>query len=83
MKPTRDFTLLRNLPRVNHRHPKVKKKKHHTFTNTYRDLNQHDRNTTKLRIVKGLNPGVVDSDWRFDNLCGSHLQSQCELYHVS
>ena len=24
---------------------------------------------------------VVDSDWRFDNLCG--LQSQSELYHVS
>ena len=26
---------------------------------------------------------VVDSDWRFDNLCGSHLQSQSELYHIS
>ena len=26
---------------------------------------------------------VVDSDWRFANLCGSHLQSQNELYHVS
>ena len=26
---------------------------------------------------------VVDSDRRFDNLCGSHLQSQSELYHVS
>ena len=26
---------------------------------------------------------TVDSDWRFDNLCGSHLQSQSELYHVS
>ena len=26
---------------------------------------------------------VVDSDWRFDNLCGSHLQSQSELYHAS
>ena len=26
---------------------------------------------------------VVDSDWHFDSLCGSHLQSQCELYHVS
>ena len=25
----------------------------------------------------------VDSDWRFDNLCGSYLQSQSELYHVS
>ena len=28
-------------------------------------------------------PIVVDSDWRFDNLYGSHLQSQNELYHVS
>ena len=26
---------------------------------------------------------VVYSDWRFDNLRGSHLQSQSELYHVS
>ena len=26
---------------------------------------------------------VVDSDLRFDNPCGSHLQSQSELYHVS
>ena len=23
---------------------------------------------------------VVDSDERFDNLCGSHLQSQSDLY---
>ena len=26
---------------------------------------------------------VVDSDRGFENLCGSHLQSQSELYHVS
>ena len=26
---------------------------------------------------------VVDSDGRFNNLCGSHLQNQSELYHVS
>ena len=26
---------------------------------------------------------IVDSDWRFENLCGSHPQSQSELYHVS
>ena len=26
---------------------------------------------------------AVDSDWRFDNLCSSHLQSQSELYHAS
>ena len=26
---------------------------------------------------------VVDSDWCFNNLCSSHLQSQSELYHVS
>ena len=25
---------------------------------------------------------VVDSDWCLNNLCGSHLQSQSELYHV-
>ena len=26
---------------------------------------------------------VVDSDWRLDNLCGSHLQSHSEFYHIS
>ena len=26
---------------------------------------------------------VVDRNWRFNNLCGSHLQSQSELYNVS
>ena len=48
-----------------------------------------------FKSVKGLNPWViifmsvvlnrtvVDSDWHFDNLCSSHLQSQSELYHVS
>ena len=37
-----------------------------------------------VRLNVALNRTVVvDSDWRFDNLCGSHLQSQSELYHVS
>ena len=37
-----------------------------------------------VRVNVGLNSTiVVDSDWRFDNLCGNHLQSQSELYHVS
>ena len=26
---------------------------------------------------------VVDSDGRFDDLCGSQLQSHSELYHIS
>ena len=26
---------------------------------------------------------IVDSDWRFNNLCASHLQTQSELYHIS
>ena len=30
-----------------------------------------------------LNRTVAGSDWHFDNLCGSHLQSQSELYHIS
>ena len=29
-----------------------------------------------------LHRTVVDSDLRFDNLWGSHLQSQSEFYHV-
>ena len=37
-----------------------------------------------IRVIMVLNTTVVvDSDWRFDNLCSSHLQSQSELYHVS
>ena len=37
-----------------------------------------------VRVNVVLNRTVfVDSDWRFDNLCGSHLQSQSELYPVS
>ena len=37
-----------------------------------------------VRVNVVLNRTVlVDSDWCFDNLCGSHLQSQSELYHVS
>ena len=30
-----------------------------------------------------LNRTVVDSDWHFHNLCGSHLQCKSELFHVS
>ena len=37
-----------------------------------------------VRVNVVLNRTVaVDSYWRFDNLCGSHLQRQSELYHVS
>ena len=36
-----------------------------------------------VRVNIVLNRTVVDSDWGFDNLCGSHLQSQSELYHIS
>ena len=39
-------------------------------------------NVTSVSVVLNRTV-VVDSDWRFDNLCGSHLQSQSELYHVS
>ena len=33
-----------------------------------------------VRASVVLNRTVVDSDWRFDNLCGSHLKSQSQLY---
>ena len=37
-----------------------------------------------VRVSVVLNRTVfVDSDWHFDNVCGSHLQSQSELYHIS
>ena len=29
-----------------------------------------------IRVSVLLNTPVVDIEWRFDNLCGSHLQSQ-------
>ena len=35
-----------------------------------------------IRVNVVLNRTPVDSDWHFDNLYGSHLQSQSELYHV-
>jgi len=47
-------------------------------------LHQMSRLSLIVRLNVVLNRTVVvDSDWRFDNLCGSHLQSQSELYHVS
>ena len=37
-----------------------------------------------VRVNEVLNRTVlVDSDWHFDNLCCSHLQSQSEMSHVS
>ena len=43
---------------------------------------------SRLRLIVRMNvvlnrTVVVDSDWRFENLCGRHLQSQSELYRVS
>ena len=35
------------------------------------------------RVNVVLNRTVVDNFGRFNNLCGSHRQSQIELYHVS
>ena len=37
----------------------------------------------RVNVVLNRTVVAVDSDWRFDNLCGGHLQSQSELYHVS
>ena len=36
-----------------------------------------------VQVRVALNRTVVDSDCRFSNLCGSDLQSQRELYHVT
>ena len=37
-----------------------------------------------VRVHVFQNKTVVgNSDWRFDNLCDGHFQSQSELYHVS
>ena len=36
-----------------------------------------------VRKTVVLNRTVADSDGRFANLCGSHLQNQSELYLVS
>ena len=47
------------------------------------NLNYKSRLSLIVRVNVVLNRTVVvDSDWRFDNLCGSHLQSQSELYHL-
>ena len=37
-----------------------------------------------IQVIIVLNRTVVfESDWRFNNLCNSHLQSQSKLYHIS
>ena len=46
------------------------------------------KSTGRLSLIVRVNAVlnrtvVVDSDWHFDNLCVSHLQSRSELYHVS
>ena len=47
-------------------------------------ISKHGRLSLIVRVNVVLSrTAVVDSDWRFDNLYGSHLQSQSELYHVS
>ena len=51
-------------------------------------LVNHKKFISRLSMIVRVNivlnrTVVVDSDWHFDNLCGSHLQSQSELYHVS
>ena len=47
----------------------------------WKQLKSQLRNRLSLivRVNVILNRTVFDSDWRFDNLCGSHLQSQSEL----
>ena len=49
---------------------------------------QQYKSKSRLSLIVWVNVVLnrtvfVDSDWRFDNLYGSHLQSQSELYHVS
>ena len=45
--------------------------------------NKNKRLSLIVRVNVVLNRTVVVDSGRFDNLCGSHLQSQSELYHVS
>ena len=45
-------------------------------------------NKSRLSLIVWVNvvlnrTVVVHNEWRFDNLCGSHLQSQSQLYYVS
>ena len=46
-------------------------------------LNNYKINRLSLIVQVNIVLNVVDSHWRFDDLCGSHLQSQSELYHIS
>ena len=36
-----------------------------------------------VRVIVVLNRTVIDSDWRFDNLWRSHLQSQNKLNTIN
>ena len=54
------------------------------FLNNFKNLELRSRLSMVVQVKVVLNRNVaVDSDSRFDNLCGSHLQSRSELYHVS
>ena len=54
------------------------------WMNIFVNKNETKRLSLIVRVNVVLNRTVVvDSDWRLDNLCGSHLQSQSELCHVS
>ena len=46
-------------------------------------LNNYKINRLSLIVQVNIVLNVVDSDWHFDDLCSSHLQSQSELYHIS
>ena len=55
----------------------------------FRQRREASINTVKRRFKIQMSDmgsplaGPLDSDWRFYSLCGSHLQSQSKLYHVS
>ena len=76
---TRSTRILNNLT---HTEPRFQKE---ALGNSKMDYNSmKSRLNLIVRVNVVLNRTVdVDSGLCFDNLCGSHLQSQSELYHVS
>ena len=46
-------------------------------------LNNYKINRLSLIVQVNIVVNVVDSDWRFDDLCGSHIQSQKQKFFIA
>ena len=80
------FTVLKNIAKPSQCHQRKRMKRNYNYIET---ILHYYYFKSRLSLIVRMNvvlnrTVVVDSDWRFDNLCGSHLQSQssCVTYYT-